>query len=33
MNYARDFDPYEYKDVYSNDEDAFNDMKKMLEGR
>ncbi len=30
MNYARDFDPYEYKDIYSNDEDAFNDMKHNL---
>lgn len=30
MNYARDFDTYEYKDVYSNDEDAFNDMKHNL---
>ena len=27
---ARDFDPYEYKDIYSNDEDAFNDMKHNL---
>ena len=30
MNYARDFDPYEYKDIYSNDEDAFNYMKHNL---
>lgn len=30
MNYAKDFDTYEYRDVYDSDDDAFNDMKKNL---
>lgn len=30
MNYAKDFDSYEYGDIYDSDEDAFNDMKKNL---
>ncbi|MGM9875706.1 MAG: hypothetical protein ACI310_00555 [Bacilli bacterium] len=30
MNYAKDFDTYEYNDVYDSDDDAFNDMKKNL---
>ena len=30
VNYARDFDPYEYKDIYSDDDEAFNDMKHNL---
>ena len=30
MNYVKDFDPYEYNDVYDNDDHAFNDMKRSL---
>jgi hypothetical protein len=30
MNYAKDFDTYEYNDIYNSDDDAFNDMKKNL---
>ncbi len=30
MNYTKEFDPYEYNDIYDNDEVAFNDMKKNL---
>ena len=30
MNYSKDFDPYEYKDVYDDDDRAFEDMKRSL---
>lgn len=30
LNYTKDSDPYEYKDLYSNDDDAFNSIKKSL---
>lgn len=30
VRYAKDFDTYEYNDIYSSDEEAFNDMKKNL---
>lgn len=30
VKYAKNFDPYEYRDVYNSDEDAYNDMKKNL---
>lgn len=30
VKYAKDFDTYEYRDIYKDDEDAFNDMKKNL---
>jgi len=30
VQYAKNFDTYEYRDVYNSDEDAFNDMKKNL---
>ena len=33
MNYAKDFDPYEYNDVYDNDDHAFNDMKRSLSSK
>jgi len=30
VNYARESDPYEYRDLYSSDEDAFNSIKRSL---
>lgn len=30
VNYAKDFDPYEFNDAYDNDDCAFEDMKKSL---
>lgn len=33
MNYSKDFDPYEYKDVYDDDDRAFEDMKRSLSSK
>ena len=30
VSYAKDFDTYEYNDIYNSDDEAFNDMKKNL---
>lgn len=30
VSYAKDFDTYEFSDIYSSDEEAFNDMKKNI---